>query len=74
VVGDEHQLLGEQADVQGVQYGAHRGDGEVGGQMLGVVPHERADTLISCDTQAAERVSQLRGVLTQFTVGFAAAL
>ena len=40
VVGDVDELLGEQPDVQRVQHGAHRGDREVGLEVLGVVPLE----------------------------------
>ena len=51
VVGDVGQLLGEQPDVQRVQHRAHRGDGEVGLEVLGVVPLEGADPLVAGDAQ-----------------------
>ena len=59
---DVDQLLGEQPDVEGVEYRAHRRDGEVGGQVLGVVPHERGDALVTGDAEAAEGVRQLGGL------------
>jgi len=40
VVDDVRELLGEEADVQGVQHRAHAGDGEVQLEVLLVVPGE----------------------------------
>ena len=42
VVGDVDELLGEEPDVERVQHRAHARHREVGHQVLGVVPHERA--------------------------------
>ena len=61
VVGDVDDLLGEEPDVQGVQDGAHGRHGQIGHEMLGVVPHERRDPLVAVDTQAAQGVGELSG-------------
>ena len=68
MVRDELELLGEQPDVQGVQHRAHRRDGDVGGQVLGVVPHEGADALVAGDAEAGERVREACRVLAEFPV------
>jgi hypothetical protein len=62
VGGDVDQLLGEQPDVEGVEHRTHRRDGQVGGEVLGVVPHERGDALVTGDPEAAQGVRQLRGL------------
>ena len=62
VVDHVGQLLGEQADVQGVEHGAHRRDGQVRLQMLGVVPAKCGDALISRDAQPAKGVGEPGGV------------
>jgi hypothetical protein len=51
VPDDEHELLGEQPDVQRVQDGAHARHREVRDQVLRVVPHERADPLVAGDPE-----------------------
>ena len=47
VVDDVDELLGEQPQVQRVQHRAHARHGEVGHQVLGVVPHERGDAFVA---------------------------
>jgi hypothetical protein len=51
VVGDVRQLLGEQPQVQCVQHRAHAGHGQVGDQVLGVVPHQGGDPLVAGDPE-----------------------
>ena len=47
---------------------AHRGHPQVGLEVLGVVPHEGADALVSVDPQPAERVRQPGGPAARFGV------
>ncbi len=68
LVGDVGDLFRGQPDVECVQHGAHRGHGEVGGEMFGVVPHERADTLVAVDPEAAQRMRQLSGLPAQLPI------
>ena len=58
VVRDVGELLGEQPDVERVQHGAHRRHREVGLEVLGVVPLERADPLVPGDAQPAQGVGE----------------
>ena len=58
VVGDVDQLVGGQPDVEGVQHRAHGRDGQIGLEVLGVVPHEGADALVAGDAQGAQRIGQ----------------
>ena len=58
VVGDVDDLRGEQPDVERVEHGTHRRHREVGDEVLGVVPHERADSLVAVDAELAERMCE----------------
>ena len=69
LVGDVHDLLGEQPDVEGMQHRAHRRHRQIRRQVFGVVPHEGGDPLVAGDTDAPQRIRQLRGVLTDLGVG-----
>ena len=60
LVGDERDLLAGQPDVQRVQHRAHARCGEVGLEVLLVVPHERRDAIPVRHTQVAQPVSELR--------------
>jgi hypothetical protein len=60
VGGDVADLIGREPDVQRVQHRAHGRDGQVGLEVLGVVPHERADPLVAVDAKRAQRVRQPR--------------
>ena len=63
VVGDVHQLLGEEPDVERVQHGLHRRDGEVALEVLLVVPLERRDPVTVRDTESGQGVRQLTRAL-----------
>lgn len=67
-VGDVDDLIGEQADVEGVQNGAHRGHREVRGQVLGVVPHERRHPLVTGHPEATQPIGQLGGLAAHFPI------
>ena len=54
VVGDVGQLLGEQPEVQRVEHGAHRGDGQVGLEVLLGVPGEGGDPVALPDAEAGQ--------------------
>ncbi len=69
VFGDVEELLGEEPDVEGVQDGAHRGDGQVGLEVLVAVPHEGGDPLVGVDAEIAEGAGQPRGPLAELGVG-----
>ena len=69
VVHHEGQLFREQADVQRVEHGAHRRDGEVGLEVLGMVPTEGGDPLITVDPDAPKGVGETPGVRGDFGVG-----
>ena len=56
MVGHVDELLGEESDVECVQHRTHRGHGEVGLEVLGVVPHERRDALVTVDAEPAQCV------------------
>ena len=56
MVGDIEDLLGEEPDVQRMEHGAHRRDGQIGGEVLGVVPHEGADPLVAGHAERAQCV------------------
>ncbi|GAA3227457.1 hypothetical protein GCM10020256_38840 [Streptomyces thermocoprophilus] len=72
VVDDPRELLGGQAQVEGVEHGAHGGDGEVRLDVLGVVPHEGGDAVVVADAQVvAEGVGQLGGAGADLGVGAA---
>ena len=71
LVGDVDDLLGEQPDVEGMQHRAHRRHRQIRRQVFGVVPHEGGDPLVAGDTDAPQRIRQLRGVLTELGVGAA---
>ena len=72
VVGDVDELLREQADVQRVQHRAHRGDRQVGLEVLGVVPLEGPDPLVAVDAQGAQAVGQPRRAPAELGVGLPA--
>ena len=59
MVGDVAELGGVEPQVEGVQHRAHGGDGEVGLQVLGVVPHQGGDPLIAGHAEAAQRTGEL---------------
>ena len=61
MVDDVGELIGEEPHVQGVQHRTHRRHGQVGLQVLLVVPHERADPLVTGHTEAAKGVGELGG-------------
>ena len=69
LVGDEGDLLGRQPDVERVQHRTHRWDGQVRGQVLGVVPHEGRHPLVAGDTDAAQRIRQPGRLLPDFAIG-----
>ena len=62
VVHHEGQLFGEQTDVERVEHRAHRRDGKVGLEVLGVVPTEGGDPLITVDPDAPKGVGEAPGV------------
>ena len=72
VIGDMDQLLGEQTNVQGVEHSAHRGDRQVRLEVLGVVPHERGDSLVALDAEPAQGVRELSTALADVSVGHTA--
>jgi len=47
------------------------GMGEVGLQVLSVVPHQRGDALVIVDAQAAQRARELGGAGADLAVGAA---
>jgi hypothetical protein len=61
VVDDVLELLGEQPQVQRVHHRAHGRDGEVGLEVLLVVPHERADAVALLDTERRQRTGEPGG-------------
>ena len=71
VGGDVTDVGRREPDVQRVQHRAHRGDRQVGLEVLGVVPHEGADPLVRVDAQAAQGVGQPGGPAARFGVGTA---
>ena len=68
VGGDVADLGRREPDVQRVQHRAHRGDRQVGLEMLGVVPHEGADPLVRVDAQSRQGVGQPGGPAARFGV------
>ena len=69
VVDDEGDLVGEEPDVHRVQHRAHAGDGEVGGEVVGVVPAEGADDVAVADPEPFEADGQSVGALGDLGVG-----
>lgn len=63
VVDDEGDLVGEEPDVDGVQHRPHAGHGEVGGEMIGVVPAVGADDVTLGDAESFEADRQPIGAL-----------
>ncbi len=61
VVDHVGQLLGEQADVEGVEHRPHRGHGQVRLEVLLVVPGEGPDPVIRAHTEPAQGLGQLLG-------------
>ena len=51
VVDHVGQLLGEQPDVEGVQHRAHAGHGQVGLEVMLVVPSKRSDPIAGTDPE-----------------------
>ncbi len=68
VGGDEAELLRRQPDVQRVQDSAHGRHGEVGLEVLLVVPHERRDPLVAGDPQCPQRIRRPAGPLGDLAV------
>ena len=60
VGGDVADHLRVEPQVQRVQHRAHGRNGQVGLEMLGVVPHQRGHALVAVHAEAAQRVRQLR--------------
>ena len=58
VVGDVDHLVGGQPDVQRMEHGTHRWDGEIYLEVLLVVPHEGRDPLVCVHAEIAERVRE----------------
>jgi hypothetical protein len=57
---DPDELLRREAEVEGVEHGAHGGDGEVRLDVLGVVPHQGRHPLVAGDLEVrAQGVRQL---------------
>ena len=54
VVDDVGELVGEKPYVQGVQHGPHRGDGEVGLEVLLVIEAERRHPVAPGDAETLE--------------------
>ncbi len=72
VVDDPRELLGRQAQVQGVEHGAHGGDRVVRLDVLGVVPHQGGDPLVAADAEVlAQGVRQLGSPGADLRVGTA---
>lgn len=62
VLDDPDQLLGGEPEVQGVEDGAHRRDGEVRLHVFRVVPHEGRDPLVPVDAELVmQGVGELGG-------------
>ena len=61
VVDHVGQLLGEEPDVQGVEHRPHGGDGQVGLEVLLVVPGERPHPVAVAHPQAPQRGGQPLG-------------
>ncbi len=69
VIDHVGQLLGEEPDVQRVQDRAHARDGQIGGHVGVVVPHERAHPVAPFDTQPGQRRRQAVGVFSELAEG-----
>ena len=69
LVSDELDLLREQPDVERVQHRTHRRHGDVGLQVLLVVPHEGGDPLIAVDAETPQGVGQAGSLLADLPVG-----
>ena len=61
VVHHVGQLLGEQPDVEGVEHRPHRGDRQVGLEVLLVVPGEGAHPVAGADAEPAQGRGQPLG-------------
>ena len=72
VVGDVADLRRVEPEVERVQHRAHRGDGQVGLQVLGVVPEQGGDPLVTVHAEFAQRVGQPGGAGPGLRVGLAA--
>ena len=72
VVGDVAELLRVQPEVQGVQDRAHGGNGQVGLEVLGVVPEQGGDPLVAVHAELAQGAGQLGRAGTGLGVGLAA--
>ncbi len=66
--GDVADLGRREPDVQRVKHRAHGGHRQVGLEVLGVVPHEGADTLVGVDSQPTQGVGQPRSPAACFGV------
>jgi hypothetical protein len=71
VVDDVDQLIGGQADVQGVQDGAHTGGGEVDLQVAVGVPGEGGHPIAPPDPQPGQGVGQAVNPSMEVGVGVA---
>ena len=69
VIDDERELLGKEADVEGVHDRAHRRDREVRLEVLLAVPAERAYAILALDPELGERVGELVDTVTHLRIG-----
>ena len=63
VVGDVCQLVGEQADVEGMQHATRARNGEVELEVTGRVPCERRDACVGREPECVEDAAQPAGAL-----------
>jgi hypothetical protein len=68
VIGHVDELLGKQPDVERVKNGAHARHGEVGLEVLLVVPAERGDAIPRLDPQPPQRAREAVGALRHLIV------
>ena len=73
VVGDVCQLVGEQADIEGVQHATRARNGEVELEVTGRVPRERRDARIGREPQRVEDAPEPAGALGPLAIGRALA-
>ena len=71
VVDDEGELVGTQAEVQGVEHTAHEWNAEVRLEMLVVVPAERGDPVAGTDPEALKGGGQPPGAIGEVSVAVA---